>query len=214
MYFRPAMQQVLTIEDTAGSGAKVKVWDLPVRLFHWIMVAGFVSAYLTARYHHGELHVLIGYALCLLLAVRLFWGFYGSHYARFKSFIFSPRETAAYLRSMLTGSPRHYFGHNPAGALMVFALLTLLVLIFITGLMTLAVIDFEGPLLTLVHYVDDQTSYAIRHFHAFLINTVLLLVALHIMGVIVGSIQHKENLVRAMVTGRKRKPLLAETESN
>lgn len=201
-------------ESTAQSGAKVKVWDLPVRLFHWTMVAGFISAYLTAKFHHGDLHVLIGYVLCLLLAARLFWGFYGSHYARFKSFVFSSRETAAYLRSMLSGSPQHYFGHNPAGALMVFALLALLVLIFITGLMTLAVIDFEGPLLVLVHYVDDQTSYAIRHFHAFLINTVLMLVALHILGVIVGSIQHKENLVRAMVTGNKMEPLHAETESN
>jgi cytochrome b len=184
----------------------VKVWDAPIRLFHWTLVAGFVSAYLTAEYHHGDLHILIGYALCILLAVRLFWGFAGSRYARFSSFVFSFGETRAYVRGMFNGNPRHYFGHNPAGAMMVFTMLVLLALIFLTGLATEAVIDFGGPLLPLVHYVDDQTSYAIREVHEFLTNLALTLVVLHLLGVVAGSIQHRENLVRAMLTGKKIDP--------
>jgi cytochrome b len=194
------------MEATTGKGADmVKVWDLPIRLFHWILVAGFASAYLTAKFHYGDIHALIGYGLCILLVARIFWGFFGSRYARFGSFLFSRGETVAYMRSMFGKHPiKHYFGHNPAGALMVFALLGLLGLIFTTGLITLSLIDFEGPLLVLVHYASDQTSYAIREVHEFLSNAALALVALHFMGVVGGSWQHGENLVRAMITGKKR----------
>lgn len=181
----------------------VKVWDLPVRLFHWSLVLSFVLAYLTAEFHIGFLHTLIGYFLCFLLVARLFWGFAGNQYARFRSFIFSPAETTEYMRSMLRNNPRHYLGHNPAGALMVFALLGLLALIFLTGLVTLATIDFEGPLLFLIDYVDDETSYAVRHLHNWLVNIALVAIPLHLLGVVAGTIQHKENLVRAMVTGNK-----------
>ncbi len=190
-----------TLEKHAGL---VKVWDLPVRLFHWILVAGFASAYLTAEFHYGDIHTLIGYALCVLLVLRIYWGFFGGRYARFSSFIFSPAETLAYMRSMFGKHPvKHYYGHNPAGALMVFTLLGVLGAIFATGLATLSLIDFEGPLLALVHYVGDDTSYAIRELHEFLSNAALALVALHLMGVVGGSMQHGENLVRAMITGKK-----------
>lgn len=183
----------------------IKVWDVPVRLFHWTLVLSFIAAYLTAEFHIGFLHTLIGYFLCVLLLARVFWGFAGNQYARFSSFIFSPAETVAYLRSLVQNNPKHYFGHNPAGALMVFALLALLALIFLTGLTTLAVIDFEGPLLFLIDYVDDETSYAVKHLHGWLVDAALVLVPLHVLGVAVGSIQHKENLVRAMLTGNKKR---------
>jgi cytochrome b len=189
-----------------NGAATIKVWDLPIRLFHWTLVAGFASAYLTAKFRYGDIHTLIGYALCALLAARLYWGMFGSQYSRFGSFIFSPRETLAYMRSMFGKHPaKHYYGHNPAGALMVFALLGLLAAIFATGLVTLAAIDFEGPLLALERSMSDEASYAVLETHEFLSNAALALVALHLMGVIGGSIQHGENLVRAMVTGYKRK---------
>jgi cytochrome b len=105
---------------------------------------------------------------------------------------------------MLHNNPRHYFGHNPAGALMVFALLGLLLMIFITGLITLAVIDYEGPLLFLTDYFSDEASYAVRHLHIWLIDFALVMIPLHLLGVAAGSIQHKENLVRAMITGKKK----------
>jgi len=182
---------------------KILVWDLPVRLFHWTLVLSFAAAYLTAEFHLGFIHVWIGYFLCGLLAFRVVWGFTGNQYARFRTFIFSPQETLTYVRSMRQGNPKHYFGHNPAGALMVFALLGLLSLIFLSGLTTLALIDFEGPLLFLVDYLDDDTSYAVRHLHDWLVDGALILIPLHLLGVAAGSLQHKENLVRAMLTGKK-----------
>ena len=145
--------------------------------------------------------------MCLLLLVRVVLGFTGNQYARFKSFIFSPQETIAYLRAMLQNNPKHYFGHNPAGALMVFGLLGLLALIFITGLMTLAVLDYEGPLLFLTDYFSDEASYAVHHLHEWLIDIALVIIPLHLLGVAAGSIQHKENLVRAMLTGNKKNVL-------
>jgi len=181
-----------------------KVWDVPVRLFHWSLVLGFILAYLTAEVHFLDVHVLIGYFLIVLLLFRVFWGFAGNQYARFKSFIFSPQETMAYMKSMRGGHPVHYYGHNPAGALMVFGLLLLLAAIFMSGLVTLAAIDFEGPLLFLANRVSDDTSYFFRHAHDFFVDVALLLIPLHLLGVVSGSMQHKENLVRAMVTGMKK----------
>lgn len=189
-----------------GSGAEtIKVWDLPLRLFHWLLAAGFASAYLTAEFHYGAIHELIGYALCVLLAARIYWGFRGSWYSRFSSFIFSPAETLAYVRTMFGKHPvKHYYGHNPAGTLMVFTLLTMLAAIFTTGLLTLAVIDFDGPLLALERQFSDEAAYAVREAHELLSNATLALVVLHLFGVAGGSIQHGENLARAMLTGAKR----------
>ncbi len=178
---------------------------MPLRLFHWFLVAGFVLAYVTAEVGILAAHVLIGYGLIALLGFRLVWGFSGSRYSCFRSFLFAPAETVAYVRSLRGGHPLHYYGHNPAGALMVFALLAVLATIFISGLVTLAVIDFEGPLLFLANAVGDDSAYFVRHAHDFLVNLALWLVALHLLGVVGGSIQHRENLVRAMVTGMKRK---------
>ncbi|MES1981419.1 MAG: cytochrome b/b6 domain-containing protein [Pseudomonadota bacterium] len=183
---------------------EVPIWDMPIRLFHWLLVAGFTGAYLTAKYAQA-LHVLIGYLLCALLLLRLIWGLIGSRYARFGSFIFSPRATFNYIRAVGRGNPPHHYGHNPAGALMVFALLGLLLLISATGLMTLAVIDYEGPLVSLTQLIDDKTSYLLRRLHRTLTNVVLLLIVLHLAGVLLSSIQHRENLVRAMLTGRKKR---------
>jgi len=183
---------------------QVKVWDVPVRLFHWSLVLGFVLAYLSAEIHILDVHVLIGYFLIGLLLFRVFWGFAGNQYARFKSFVFSPQETLSYVRSLRSGHPAHYYGHNPAGAVMVFGLLALLAAIFLSGLVTLAVIDFEGPLLFLANQVSDDTSYFFRHAHDFFVDVALLLIPLHLLGVVAGTIQHKENLVRAMVTGMKK----------
>ena len=191
--------------DRIVQGAEsVKVWDRLIRVFHWTLALGFATAFVSGELHASTLHIWVGYLLCVMLALRLYWGLHGSEYARFRSFFFTPGETLEYFRSMLTGHPKHYFGHNPAGALMVFAMLVLLILIFLSGLLTLAAIDYEGPLLFLANRVSDEASYAFRGIHQFLPIVGLALVVLHILGVAVGSIQHKENLVRAMLTGKKR----------
>ncbi|OIR16234.1 hypothetical protein GALL_29540 [mine drainage metagenome] len=208
------MQQV----DTKHVGidkatATVKVWDLFIRCFHWTMALGCAAAYISGEVHVSGIHVVVGYALCALLAARVIWGFMGSGYARFHSFVFPAGETLAYVRGMLKGHPRHYFGHNPAGALMVFALLGFLALLFASGLSTLGMIDFEGPLAFLANSVSDETSYMIRHLHEFLPTVGLVLVILHVAGVVVGSIQHNENLVRAMLTGKKKSLSLSGTDN-
>lgn len=182
---------------------KIKIWDWPVRFFHWSLVFGFVAAYLSAECHLVSVHTILGYGLCGLLIFRVLWGFIGNPYARFKSFLFTPSETLRYVKSLRAKSPIHYYGHNPAGALMVFALLSLLALIFLSGLLTLGTIGYEGPFLFLANQVSDETSYFFRHLHDYAVNAALLLVPLHLLGVLQGSIQHKENLVKAMITGWK-----------
>jgi cytochrome b len=200
------MRQVNTDHVGNDEQATVKVWDRFLRFFHWTLVLCFTTAYISGEVHASTLHELVGYVLCVLLAARLYWGFKGSEYARFRAFIFPISEAITYLRSMLKGNPKHYYGHNPAGALMVFTMFGLLAVIFVSGLLSLGTIDFEGPLVFLANRVSDEASYTFRHLHQFLPNVALALVVLHLLGVLVGSIQHKENLVRAMLTGKKSPP--------
>ena len=200
------MQQTDTNPVADDKPATVKVWDRFLRFFHWTLVLCFATAFISGEVHASSIHVLAGYVLCVLLAARVYWGFKGSEYARFRAFIYPVSEALGYLRSMLKGNPRHYYGHNPAGALMVFTMFGLLAVIFISGLLTLGTIDFEGPLVFLANRVSDETSYVFRHLHEFLPPVALGLVVLHLLGVLVGCIQHKENLVRAMLTGKKSPP--------
>jgi cytochrome b len=193
-------------EPSAAPGSPVKVWDGFIRLFHWTLVAGFATAFISGETGAEELHAWTGYALGLLLCGRIYWGFAGSRHARFRDFLFAPQETLAYVRSLRTGHPRHYLGHNPAGALMVFALLGLLLLLLLSGLVTLAVIDFDGPLRFLATRLSDDASYAVQAGHECLPYLGLGLVALHLAGVVSGSLQHRENLLRAMITGYKSVP--------
>ena len=206
------MQQTNSNQDGANVSGTVKVWDRFLRFFHWSLVLCFATSFISGEVHASGIHELVGYVLCLLLAARVYWGFKGGEYARFRAFIFPISEVLSYLRSMLKGNPRHYYGHNPAGALMVFTLLGVLAVIFASGFLSLGTIDFEGPLVFLANRVSDETSYAFRHLHGFLTHAVLVLVLLHLLGVLVGSIQHKENLVRAMLTGRKSPP--SQTDSD
>lgn len=201
------MQQSKQIEN-----GNVKVWDRFLRFFHWTLVLCFATAFISGEGHASTLHELLGYVLCVLLAARVYWGFKGSEYARFRTFMFPISETLTYVRSMFKGNPGHYLGHNPAGALMVFTLLGVLAVIFASGFLTLGTIDFGGPLAFLGNLVSDDVSYTFRHLHGFLTHAALVLVLLHLLGVLVGSIQHKENLVRAMLTGEKSLPSQADSK--
>ena len=174
----------------AGRADMVKVWDPLVRIFHWSLVAGIAAAWLTADVW-DRIHEWIGYAVGALIAIRLVWGFVGPEYARFAQFVKGPRETLAYLGRILRGRAERHIGHNPAGAAMIVALLATISGTVITGwMMTLDA--FWG-----VEWVED--------LHEALANTILVLVAFHVAGVIHASITHRENLVRAMITGWKRR---------
>lgn len=174
--------------DTTASGSRVLVWDLPVRVFHWLMVASFALAWLTAESERWRLvHVTLGYTMAGLVAFRIVWGLVGSRPARFASFVRGPAAVKAYLQSLHTGQPQHHTGHNPAGALAIVGLLGLTALT--TALGWAAYNELGGEWLA--------------EGHELAANLMLLLVAVHLLGVVSGSLAHRENLVRAMLTGRK-----------
>lgn len=200
-------------DQSAGPGSPVKVWDGFIRIFHWTLVLGFATAFISGETGAEGLHTWAGYALGGLLCARVYWGLAGSRYARFRAFLFSAQETLAYVRSLRSEHPRHYYGHNPAGALMVFALLALLSLLLLSGLVTLAAIDFDGPLLFLANWLSDDASYTVQAWHEWLPYLGLGLVVLHLAGVVLGSLQHRENLVRAMITGYKQVPPTQSTQN-
>ncbi|MCC7547425.1 MAG: cytochrome b/b6 domain-containing protein [Burkholderiales bacterium] len=167
---------------------RVLVWDLPTRVFHWLLAAAFAGAWLTGDSERWrDLHMMLGYSVAGLIVFRILWGFVGSRYARFRSFLFRPAELLAYLRSLATRSPRHYLGHNPAGSIAVFLLLGL-------GLVTA---------LSGYAYFQEWGGEWLEEVHEAAAVAMLAVVGMHIAGVIASSLLHRENLVRAMITGRK-----------
>lgn len=186
----------------AARAQRVPVWDLLVRAGHWLLVAGFATAYVTAE-ESESIHVWAGYLVGTVVIVRVLWGMVGPRHARFADFVRGPREVAAYLAGLVRGGGRRYLGHNPAGGAMVVALLLSLALTVGAGLTLYAVDEGEGPLAGLVprsHAAED----ALEDFHEFAANATLGLVILHVAGVLLSSLAHRENLVRSMVIGHKR----------
>ncbi len=185
---------------------KVKVWDRPVRLFHWSLVAlvaaGVVTGYYTPEWWMG-LHAAAGYGLVFLLAFRVVWAFFGSEYARLASFAPSPRAVIAHLRGLVLLRPPHYLGHNPAGAVMILALIAGVVAIVATGLIVLGGEENQGPLAGLIDYA---TAVPAKAWHGALVLVLLSMAGLHVAGVAVESLLSRDNLVRAMITGYKRLP--------
>jgi cytochrome b len=169
--------------------ATVKVWDPFVRVFHWSLAGLFLLAYATAD-EMENVHISAGYAIAGLLALRLVWGFVGPRHARFSDFVRSPRAVLTYLRAAtLFRAPRH-LGHNPAGGAMIVALMAMLIGTGVTGYM-MTTDAYWG-----VAWVEEV--------HETLANLTVGLVAFHVTGVLVTSFEHRENLVKAMITGRKR----------
>lgn len=206
---------------------QVKVWDPLVRIFHWSLVLAFATSYLSGDEWDdwGSVHEVSGYIILGLITFRIIWGFVGSKYARFSDFIYSPKVVTAYLKSLLTTHPKEYLGHNPAGGWMVVFLLVTILSTGITGLKLLAVEHNEGPLAQVTLQLPSLISTAEarrkpsgemeegedkddfwKEIHEFFANFTLFLVVVHILGVIVSSRLHKENLARAMVTGNKAIP--------
>jgi cytochrome b len=165
----------------------VLVWDLPVRVFHWLLAFSFAGAYLTAEADGWRaVHVTLGVTAVALACWRIVWGFAGTRYARFSSFVRGPAAVAGYLRSLLRGQPQHFTGHNPAGALAILAMLALTLAAGVTGL-----ILYTGG------------GEWLEEVHETLANLMLAVVIVHIAAVVLSSWLHRENLVRAMITGRK-----------
>lgn len=185
-----------THSDISETGARpspatVRVWDPLVRIFHWSLVVLFFFAFATGD-EWDKAHIYSGYAVAGLIAFRLIWGLVGSQHARFSDFVYGPTTVIGFLRDTLRFRAKRYLGHNPAGGLMVLALLAAVTTIATTGHM-LRMDAFWG-----VEWVEEM--------HELAVYGTLVLIVLHIGGVILASFEHGENLVRSMITGRK-KPL-------
>jgi cytochrome b len=176
---------------------RIRLWDLPTRIFHWALVVLVVAAIVTAKLGGNAMdwHGRIGIAIIGLVAFRLVWGFVGGSYARFSTFFPTPASVFAYLRGQWPG-----VGHNPLGAFSVFALLILLIAQFSTGLFANDDAAFSGPLAVLV---GDDLSHRLTRIHKFTINLLYAMIALHIGAIGYYASVKKDNLVKAMVTGWK-----------
>jgi cytochrome b len=205
----------------------IQVWDPVVRIGHWVLVAGFLTCYLT----EGEpewLHNNVGYLIAVTVILRLVWGFIGPKHARFTDFVRGPGAAIGYIKDEMGGSAKRFIGHNPAGGLMALALLASLGATTFTGMAMLAQ-EGEGPLASVMGPTaqvavvspaladEDEHEEHREHggghgeageqweeVHEFFANLTLALMALHILGVVFSSLAHRENLVRAMIDGRKR----------
>ncbi len=183
-----------TWAEVAGDEApatSVPVWDTAVRIFHWSLVAGVVTAWISGG-SGDRLHEIVGYAVAGLIAFRLAWGFIGTRHARFRDFVRGPSSLAGYLSGIARLKPAHYTGHNPAGAAMILLLLAVLLTISITGVM-MQTNRFFG-----IDWVEQVHSVAA--------DSLLVLVPLHVLGALLSSWLHQENLIRSMFSGQKHVP--------
>lgn len=180
---------------------QVRVWDPLVRLFHWSLVAAFATAWLSGETGY-ETHRIAGYTVLGLCLARFVWGLVGTTHARFTDFVVGPSTLTRYLVDLGRGRAPRFIGHNPAGGAMILALLAVLAVISVSGVMLDAAENRAGPLkgFRLFLYTD-----IIESVHELSTDLAVAPVLLHLIGVAHASIQHRENLVRAMITGRKEK---------
>ncbi len=183
------------------------IWDLPTRLFHWALAGSFAIAWLTGDGDQWRaIHVFAGYLMLGLVGFRLVWGVAGSHFSRFASFWFGPKEAFDYLKQVAKGHAPRHVGHNPTGSLAIYVLLALSVLVGLTGILTLGADEQQG---LAAGWFSFAQARLLKDLHELGATAMLLVVMGHIIGVVVESVLHKENLARSMVTGVK----LAEADT-
>jgi cytochrome b len=183
----------------------VRVWDFPVRLFHWLLVALIVVSFTTAQIGGNamRIHELSGFTILTLVLFRLLWGVFGSTHARFTDFVRHPRQTIEYARSLVRGRSPVYVGHNPLGGWMIVALLVSLLVQAGTGLFANDDIMTEGPL---YDWVSKRTSDLLSQVHEINFVVLLVLIALHIGAALYYLLGKREDLILPLVTGRKPVP--------
>lgn len=188
----------------------VCVWDWPIRLFHWAIVGLTASLYITAKEGGDwmEYHELAGYIFLTLVLFRLLWGLWGSQHARFSDFCYRPRTVFQYLRTLFTPSAKRYLGHNPLGSISVLLMLTLLLVLAVTGLFATDDVMLEGPLVTLI---SKETSDLLTFIHGWSFDALLIAIVVHVMAVLFYLVIKRENLVIAMLTGKKHVAVVEDT---
>ncbi len=169
---------------------RVLIWDLPTRLFHWLLSGGFIAAAFIslALGEHSPLfpyHAIIGLTIALMVCLRVIWGIAGTRYAKFGSFIFGPGAVIEYMKGTLVGGGKRYLGHNPGSALAIFALLALVLAMAVTGIML------------------GQGNESVKEFHEILAWVTVGFVVVHVLGVALHTIRHRENITLSMIHGQK-----------
>ena len=188
----------------SGDVREVRIWDLPTRIFHWVLVALVVVCYLSGDNGRFDIHIPAGQALLVLVFARVLWGFVGSEPSRFRAFVRPVREIAAYVRTLGKRAPGHHPGHNPLGGLSVVAMLAVLLLQAGLGIFAVDVDGYnEGPLSFLVSY--DAAREA-AELHGDVVDVLLVLVGLHLAAILFYRLWKRERLVKPMVTGRATLP--------
>ncbi len=176
------------MNSTETEITSVKVWDWPVRVFHWTLVASVIGAYVTGESKDFErLHHTLGWVAAGLIGFRVVWGLVGTRYARFSEFVRGPAQVWSYIKSLRSSEPQHFVGHNPVGAVAVILLMALVALSVYTGWLALA----------------DNAAEWTEEAHEIVSNTLMMLVVVHVLGVLWSSRTHGENLLKAMLIGRK-----------
>lgn len=184
-------------DGRAGSGQVAWIWDLPVRIFHWLLVGLLGFSWWSGEQHAMDWHRLSGYAIVGLLVFRLYWGFAGGRTARFSQFVRGPRAAIAYARGRYPARP----GHNPIGAYSVIALLLVLATMVTSGLFAVDIDGIEsGPLSDYVSFDQGRLAAKIHHMT---FNVLLALVALHVFAILV-YLARRQNLIAPMIHGRRR----------
>ena len=210
----------------------IKVWDIAIRVFHWTLVGCYALAFISSE-NIPKLHVFFGYSVLFLVLFRILYGFVGKKYAQFSDFLYRPAQIAVYLKGLLIGRPKHYMGHNPAAGLMIVILLLSLLSLTLSGIKAYGIkghgplAKHEISFMTNAFADSDDKEDRDKHnshnrrsqknhrteknekdefweeVHETIAYFTLFLVSIHIMGVLVSSIVHQENLIKAMITGRK-----------
>jgi cytochrome b len=197
---------------SARHTAELKIWDLPTRVFHWLLVLSFAAAYVTnwLGVSYFTYHLWAGYFVVILLVFRILWGIVGTHHAQFINFVRHPLESVKYAFQLAKGKSKSYPGHNPLGALMVLTLLLVLLLQAVTGLFANDEIFNIGPL---YGYISHELSLKLTAVHKELFYWILGAVVLHVAAVLFYVLVKRENLVKAMVTGKKPAKDLVDAET-
>ena len=182
---------------------RVRVWDPFVRFFHWGLAIAVLIAFVTEDDLLGP-HTWAGYTVLALIGARLVWGLIGPRHARWSDFVRGPRAILAYLGDIRRGRPARHLGHNPAGAAFVVAVLLGFTATAVTGMAVLGASEFAGPLAPFMQGVSSGTAHDLEEVHEFIAWATLCLIPLHLLGVALASLQHRENLVRGMIDGYKR----------
>lgn len=185
--------------------AHIRVWDVPVRLFHWLLVLLFAFMFLSGKLKGDwmEWHMRSGYTILALVLFRILWGFAGSTYARFSNFLAGPSAGIAFARKLLARAPAHSAGHNPLGGWMVVALLIGLTVQTVTGLFANDDIMNEGPLMA---WVDKDLSDTLSGVHTINFVVLLSLISVHVLAIVYHRLRKGEHLTLAMITGRRMLP--------